>query len=647
MIKPSHFLVDSAEAVIEANIDQGTIWSSSPGLSLALEERGVSKNIVVRSPEALVGEEVYQDLWKTVVEHVAHLDRALQAQETAHIGFEHFWRTHAARVYFEILMWCTKALTLSRLRDAVGAENLSVVGCKDLTQTSGLSSNVGRHDHVFAAIASHPDCNCAVISTRRSDPSAFERQFAHVPLFDKIFNIVNRPLDSIAYQFWNKSPLTKIGMGGRNIVLLSSSDLIEESFIKLCRSGWRLQKWQLKTQPVASCDKSAFQSLCNLEESLKAIWDACTNSRVARDIAAAAWCQFWQRSRQVMSRHPTTLGFARSEAARIKSALVSSEIGATLSSGLYTPFLRMLDSCLRDIGVPVVCVDHGAGMGLGFRHDYVAHYWINFSDVYVAFNDATRDLYRKVLPNPAQKVETSGSPKIIGRSKVRKIQRMAGRRRLGVKRQSRCLIYVTNISINNVPRGYGTSSDYAYDEFQQNLLQCLSAFDGNVVVKPYPASRYPDPDPIWKRPLPKNVTVAPFGEFRHIRWAADMLLVDICSSTLAWAMATDLPLIYVDNVSNPMASDAATAAAASIFYHDSRSESWQSDLRSTLEMEATEISQKWHKMADSRLRFNETFVLGPSQDAGRALLDILDDAIGNSNIADIPHLPSRERISEK
>lgn len=203
------------------------------------------------------------------------------------------------------------------------------------------------------------------------------------------------------------------------------------------------------------------------------------------------------------------------------------------------------------------------------------------------------------------------------------------------------LIYVTSLTANNAPQGYGTATDLAYGAFQKKLIDCLASFPGRVVVKPYPAHRYADPEQIWQMPLPSNVVRAPFGEFRHIRWAADGFILDLCSSTLGWALAPDKPTIYVDNISNPLTARAREEASDAMFLIDALAPDWQSDLRSLLSQPWQTMANQWQDKAKARRRFNAEYVLGPEDKLGASIID----ALSASKIA--ARRDSKETVRER
>ena len=196
---------------------------------------------------------------------------------------------------------------------------------------------------------------------------------------------------------------------------------------------------------------------------------------------------------------------------------------------------------------------------------------------------------------------------------------------LGIKRDERVLIYVTNLALNNVPIGYGTSTDRDYASFQRRLVDALAVFPGRVIVKPYPAHRYADAEQIWHMPLPANAKLSPFGEYRHIRWAADLVVLDLCSSTFGWAMNSDAPLIYIDNTSGSMTDRAIKVARQSVFYLSSMERSWERNFQDFLQQPQQDLEAKWTAKAAARKQFNVDFVNGGDVTLTDGLLTSLDE----------------------
>ena len=295
-----------------------------------------------------------------------------------------------------------------------------------------------------------------------------------------------------------------------------------------------------------------------------------------------------------------------------------------VSSGLYSPEGRILDGSLRRQEIPVICMDHGIGVGLGLRHDFTVPEAISFSDRYLAFNREIASLYNQSRTRSSQIVSATETPAIMRRSNFPKLQRMAARKYLGIAADEAVLIYVTNLAINNVPAGYGTATDLEYANFQRRLVEALSHFPGRVVIKPYPVYRYHDADQIWQMPLPANAVLCPFGEYRHIRWAADVVALDLCSSTFGWAMNSNVPMIYIDNLSGPMTDRAVESVRRSVFYFSSMEDGWESDLEAHLKLPHQDMVSKWMAMGPARQEFGVEFVNGGDSTLTAGLLEGLE-----------------------
>lgn len=632
----THFLVDDLQSFNAAGAPKGEIWSCSTGLPYLVPD-----GTKVRSPERLPISEELETLWERAFGAADAMRTALSSQFERREEYRHVHSVVGPQLYGNLLTFGTKALTLAAWRSNCGASESVVIGCPNLLPVEGLNIQVGRHDHVFAAIADKLDGPMGVRSVSAINRDFFAQTFDSVPTFDKVFNILNRSASAIAYQVWRRAARRTPFHGRGTLVIASESDAIEECFVSLVRAGWKIVR--LGT-PIANVRRGATQDI-ELPKSVADIWRKFAKDLIAEDVADAAGQIFLNRLSAAMSVYPSWLNAMRSTAREI----VASYSGASgrlvvVGNGFYAPSYRLLDRCVRDLTVPVVCLEHGAGKGLGDRHDYTVTTSTTFADTFIAYNDETKYLHDKFQADRRQSTIVSGAPKTQYFARFPKIQRFFARKYLGVESRKPLLIYVSSLTTNNVPQGYGTCTDAAYADFQRELLEIFAEFPGNVVVKPYPAHRFADPEQIWHMPLPPNTRLAPFGEFRHIRWAADILLLDLCSSTLGWAMGSNIPIVYVDNVSNPMTERAAIAARSSLFYVDASVDEWRSNLSSVLGRPIERISQDWLAMADERREFERRFVLGPRNQLAGKVMQALDGAL--SDVSCLSNVSADQRMND-
>jgi hypothetical protein len=597
------YLVEDLHSLRAARNPDGELWSCSTGLPYLVEGRKV------RSPEALLDATRYSELGRRLLDARPALRAALTRYEEDLPGIDYLAVANTQHIYNSYVLFAFKALTLAAWLRATNDGPPTVIGCRELKPVRRLSTQVGFHDHIFAALAGEMTEGPSVISVPAVEPGLFSDVFAHVPAFDRFFNIVNRTNAAIAFQLWCRmdKPFSLGGEKG-SVLLLDPTEGIEECFLRLLRDGWRLIDCDDSLLPVSQTEPDC-QVHATLGDDLEAVWRAAVATILPENLAVAGWRLLWPRISTSVSQHRDFLVQAR---ARVEGWRRENgdKLKVALSSGLYGAPERLLDACLREQGVSVVCVDHGTSKGLAAWHDEGQEDYISFSDRYAAFNDETRILYDQYRRDDGQVIQTVGTPRIFDHQRFPRLQRLMARRRLKVGGDEPILMYVTSLAINNMPHGYGGGTDWDYAKAQRELIDALGRFPGRVVVKPYPVQRFADPEQIWQMPLPENVSLAPFGEFRQARWAADLLLLDISSSTISWAIATGLPLIYVDGTRAPLTERAAMAARAGLFLFDAREAGWQRDIETLLVRPLSEIQAEWEEKAVARKSFDQRFVLG-------------------------------------
>lgn len=617
--RPSmQYLVDDLHSLKAAGWPEGEYWSTSTGLPYLLPS-----GVEIRSPEEFVDNALYQAFGKTVLDIQSEMKKHFQEAESEDPRLIDFSSTYAAQFYGSLLCIAYKALLLDRWLNNEPSVGKMVIGSPQLTAPTPGIFQFGRHDHIFAGLAAEFDEGVSVLQVPPVDAREFFESFNSVPPFDKVWNSLNRTGSSLIYKLARRF-FRSIGPCRTGTLLIGNeTEGIEECFLRTFARGWRFLKVDFRNANVASTDDL---SMDNLRRSLTSTISGQLGDFISSNILDVAIDFLWRRMQEAFSYHPALVEFYEAQVKAWRGVCGSSDRPvAYLSSGLYAPEGRILDGCLRRHGIPVICMDHGIGAGLGFRHDFTAAEAISFSDRYLAFNREIAALYTENRSRETQKITANEAPAVMQRSNFPKSQRAAARKYLGIKRDERVLIYVTNLALNNVPIGYGTSTDRDYASFQRRLVDALAVFPGRVIVKPYPAHRYADAEQIWHMPLPANAKLSPFGEYRHIRWAADLVVLDLCSSTFGWAMNSDAPLIYIDNTSGSMTDRAIKVARQSVFYLSSMERSWERNFQDFLQQPQQDLEAKWTAKAAARKQFNVDFVNGGDVTLTDGLLTSLDE----------------------
>lgn len=616
-----HLLVEDSRSLLEAGgQDSDVIWTQSSGLQYVDAVKGND----VRMLEESVPRNDLQALWRDLLAgRPSHAE--ILAETEAAPAYAYLARACARTVYTLTLQLGTKALLLQRWLAAVSGNDLAVVGAPRLTPVSQLQVPAGEYDHIFAALAGAiPEgLRPQILETSAIPRESFMASFNYVPPIDKILNSVNRPKSSLKFKLWQRRA-APVGLGERGTLqILRENELIEESFTELTRDGWKIIYTPLTAVDAGmSCapPESKIAALCQ-------IFAHSIQDHVSGGVKVAAERLFRDRIDAMLRQYPGVLAGVRARVAQWRRDYgEDSKCWAILSNGLYAPTHRLHDVCLREAGARVVCTDHGTGVGLLERLEPLIDDVIGFSDHYLTFNTEVEKLFSCASAGEGLDTRTVGAPTEMSRARYPRLQRALTRRVAGFRRSDALLIYVTSIGQNNLVQGLGMGTDLEYAGFQRSLVDCLGAFPGRRAIKPYPAYRFADPEQIWVMPLPDGTERMAFGDFRHIRWAADVLLLDVHSSTIGWALGCDRPIIYVDNPADPLTQRAREAIRESVFYVDGSAPDYSDRVRALLMRGVTALQRDWERMASARATFCERFVLGtpgsPAPRVAEAMRDV-------------------------
>lgn len=605
MADAHHLLTESAFAARAAGRPIATLWSPNRGAAVALgmEDRW-------ESPETADIASALEALWDSINLSIPHLMEVCRSAERDDANFAGL--SGVLPVQYVALMRAigTKGKVLENWLNLTKGQPRAIAGTPELSPVTGMSAAVGRYDSVYAALAVATKCDVEITNGAIPANTA-EYAIAPATKLDHLFNVINRPLSSFAFKLWQRSGAPALGIGDKNVLVLAENEMVEESFLQLLFSGYRVGMLNIDF----GSDFTVADTPESLLSALRTAWNTASKKALNENMSAACWLIAGPRIEKVLSRYPAVLQSARRWADNA-IGIRRSENAVILSNGLYAPQQRIVDTIFREKGVRVVCTDHGIGVGLGRRHDTTAPFLASFSDKYLAHNTETVRVYSAAKSRPDQVFKAVGSQAVLTRTRCRLVQRAIYRRALGAKSTERLLMYVTSLCANNFHQGAGTSTDTQYQAFQSELLDSLGAYPGRTVVKPYPASRYHDPEPVWNSGPDHGLAIAPIGEFRQQRWAADVLLLDLCSSTLGWAMGTDIPIIYVDNISNPLADRARKPLSEALLLVDATKPDWQQTLEELLRLDRHELKQQWEQKRSARDEFYEEFGPGPNSRIG-------------------------------
>ncbi len=288
--------------------------------------------------------------------------------------------------------------------------------------------------------------------------------------------------------------------------------------------------------------------------------------------------------------------------------------------------------------VPIVVVQHGVSAGLTKYHAPIARIAEPPSgDVYlVATEHAAEFLNIAAAPNAAN--QTSTVNRAIGLSAATRqtprsiFQRLIVRAQIGVGSSDRVVLYVPSALQNNlILNPYSTIDRNIFQRMKTIIREVLPEVSGVPVVKLYSTRRYRDPDPFRDRDNSK-VKILSAGDFRYMRTAADMIIVESALSTLGWAFGSDKPMIFVYDPSFPIDDEVIEHLKQSIFFVTVNGSKWSSDLLNLLNQPESKLMQRWTEMKTARDHFTQNYIFGPrspGRNGAENVLEFLDQVVAS------------------
>ena len=614
------FLIESVQQIEYVDAPAESIWSAFPA------SYNREQTVRLRSPESLASESAYRLVWERLSSNTSRLNSAFLALEQENSEFVGAADLMLGQIVFAASALACKAMALSAWLDDNRGSEAVLLASATVSDPGNIQVPFNDRDNLYAALAS--EMRQPFISVRSVGQPSFPQNTDQPPKLERLLNVFNRPLSAIAWKIYSRiSRPESVSKNEKALLYIVENDLVEEAFFSLKGLGWSMKKVSLP-QSGHLADNDLPTKHPKLLDDLEVWWTEALEGYASKEVIAAGHRLLLPRVRRALSRYPEMDRIAQRAAEELASHKSDSVRLAVLSGGLYSPIGRRASVHLRDLGVPVICCEHGTGLGVSARTDRFASDLQGFSDLYLVHNQDTQQR----LQSSDKKTgifRVIGSPYVMRSARFPFIQHHLTRNLLGCKRQQELLIYVCNLLVGNRIQGLGQTPDYYYYNFRENIVKILDQFNGVVRIKKYPFYRYVDGDPVTREQLPPHIGFAPLGEFRHIRWAADLLLLDICSSTLGWAMATNKPLIYINNASNPMSERATDAARDALLFIDAVNDpQWSDGLRRLLKLPRQERWDLWQSKTKKREIFLNQFQLGPTGNVAKRVASAVEEMAG-------------------
>lgn len=516
-----------------------------------------------------------------------------------------------------------KAYLLARLRGEMGREaGIVAVGSASASPVAGYNVMPNRFDTLFSVIAGKVGLTVVAHSSVRPTGAMENGDYMRASIWSRATTMLNAPVSSVAYRILGRlsrrRPLA-LPFGryaGVAVAIIAGNELVEDTFLELLLGGAAIiEAPSIAANAVAAAGDGDSDIVAKIGELVMERF---------RDLSAPDPASFAAVANEIAERTVKAVTFGAAIAhslpvyvERLKAAAAGRPL-AVLSNAMSDGPGNLLRDALRNSGVPVLVAEHGVAPGLSDLHDaqMARERPTDLEDTlfWTPIQKAHAVDVAKLLP--ARAIVT-GLPNRLRRIGAAGLQRLVVRRQLGIRRQ--CVAWCTGLYPNNMQFLPHYWRDTPYHFIRREVLDSvLTGLDCDVLLKLYPTYRYTDPDPLSDRKtLPANVRVEQFTDFRSLRAAADVILIDGPGSILGWCWDIDKPLIFFETGMYTLLDDVRDAFRRSVFYVDVRAPDWKSDLRAILTLPLAEIRKQYADMLPERRKLGAHCILGPEGAPGK------------------------------
>ena len=285
---------------------------------------------------------------------------------------------------------------------------------------------------------------------------------------------------------------------------------------------------------------------------------------------------------------------------------------------LNEPISSMVAQSFSNNGIPVIPFQHGVR---GITKLHRAHALLNdfrgFNDGFVGYSPNEESLYARRTGDTTKHVFVRGHTHTT-QGRFPKLARILSRSLIGVSQKERLIIYASTLFRNNVVRLNHEYFDIPYWEFMKKLV--MDVFGKTTIktlIKTHRKGLLPSDDyrghPLNEIELPPNVLLRSDPDMRHLRFAADVLILDWPSSVLTWLIVANIPLIYLSMGDNFLEDGIDPLLRKAIFVIDANTLGWENELLSILNLPQGELNKIWEQKKKDRIYFNENYYSGPKQ----------------------------------
>lgn len=625
-----HVLVESTAAYEAMDSLRGdeVVWHTA---SPFLLERLCRQGPRVESLEAGIAQEELNALGEPALRIAKAWGRRLDSIEAATLARLSIGAAVLPQLKLLIVPLLVRAILADRWATRVvsTAEKPSVVGSPELSSPTPWSMKFANSDTLyFHVLKRSPWASCVEFVASEPRRTGGPADAARRSRSDCWWTMSSASASKFCYVLWRRYASGKPWKlpwadAGTEVGLFGNNELIKEAFLPLLVRGATVR--ELRMPPAAATVSDGWVLGANEREVLRGdlqsiLLDLAVDWKLPSLAGAASL-----GAERMLAFLDVFLPYVR--AARQSPPLNASarrRRRVALSHGLTDPVERLFHQLVHETRTPIIEVEHGGAAGLSHAHSgSVELAGMNACDASIVYNENFARYYAAHLGQRMPPTFVAGAPSYV-RSRGSRMSRGLARRSIGATPRERVVMYVTNMFFGNGLTMPYIHLDTHYYAFQRRIVcEGLAASPDRCFVKLYPSASRLDPDPLTAcADLPPNVALITRGDFRYLRYAADIIVIDVPLSTLGWALGADVPTILLDLPFNPLLPDAAGLADEAVFRIDCTADDWMTGLRDLLTAPASALDRRWEQKRRSRHEFVERYVLGPGGLPGRRVADV-------------------------
>lgn len=274
----------------------------------------------------------------------------------------------------------------------------------------------------------------------------------------------------------------------------------------------------------------------------------------------------------------------------------------------------------RTRGWPVVTFSHGATRRISDNHDrnYILHEDVT-SDHYFTFVAETNHDGEEIPVERCGKTVV-GAPRFY-RNKPR----------TGLFTKPEGIWYISSgLYMAGSDKLHRAMSDHAQCAFETRVMtEVLAKCGKKVTVKPYPALRYLDPDPVLEAAEGAGLDIyRSAGDLRYEIHKPALLITSRSGSTIGYCLCQDKPMVYIEAPGRPLRADVRPLFEKAVFVFNAESADFENALRDFLSRPIREIEDLWSGKAAARRELIETCIAAPVPNGPHLMAARLSELLG-------------------